>query len=683
MKFKKKKDEVSQLVAESAAEAPVKQKKLFKTLKMSEEPHSEEGAAEKPLKERKKAKKVKESKKSITGKLPKNLKAVKLPKGFKKKSSVTDEAALKKDKPFVIKGRLKFIKNLSVRLKIMLPIGLLAALLVISNAANVFSLGRMMSASSEISDYYNEDISNLERVYADFEAMQRLVFAHCVATDEETMTTLKEESETLRREINAISAQLGMHMDDQEEKNAYNEFKRSYNAYLSDYDEAIGYSGANYKTQAGEIANTTLTQAGTEIHEKITLIVEKKQADRASAVQSQKDVYSSSIVIAVVIMVIAIIVVIFAIAICWIEITRPLIGINRKLGEVVSGIKKEQGDLTLRIPVDGTDEIGQMANGINLFIETLQKIMVQISDNSNTLEKTVDAVVQRVNMANDSSNDISAVLEELSASMQEISSTLTNINTSAENVGTDVVELADASKDLANYADNMQSRAEKLEITAIENKQNTSQVINGILTKMTQAMEDSKRVDRINDLTEDILSISSQTNLLALNASIEAARAGAAGRGFSVVADEIRKLADSSRETANNIQSINNKVIAAVKELIASSDTIVKYINETILPDYDGFVDSGKQYSADAEQVNNVVALFSGMTENIQQLIETITDSIGGISTAVDESTKGVTAVATNTNDLVQEISKISEAMADNKDIAESLNAQADHFEKL
>ena len=679
MKFVKKKDEISALVDESGADI-TKKKGLFKKSKGHAGPHSEEGAVEKKPGKEKKAKKQKAPKAPKAPKVPKERKA------FAKKNAAakgTKKKGTKTEKPFVVKRRIKFLSNMSVRLKVMMPLALLAILLVVSSGMSVLSLGRMMNASSDISDYYNVDISNLERVYADFEAMQRLVFAHCVATDEETMTALKEESETLRREINAISAQLSMHMDNEEEKAVYTEFKRSYNAYLSDYDEALGYSGANYKTQAGEIANTTLTETGTQIHEKITLIVEKKQADRDKAVQSQKDVYSSSIVIAVVIMVVAILVVIVAVAICWLEITRPLIGINKKLGEVVSSIKREEGDLTLRIPVDGNDEIGQMANGINVFIETLQKIMVQISDNSNKLEETVGVVVRRVETANDSSNDISAVLEELSASMEEISSTLTTINCSAENVGDNVTELAGASKELANYAVDMQSRAAKLEDTAVENKKNTSEVINGILAKMTQAMEDSKRVDRINDLTDDILSISSQTNLLALNASIEAARAGEAGRGFSVVADEIRKLADSSRETANNIQNINNMVIAAVKELIASSDTIVKYINETILPDYDGFVDSGKQYSEDAEQVNEVVALFSDMTENIQNLIENITGSIGGISSAVEESTKGVTTVATNTNDLVQEMSKISEAMADNKEIAESLNAQADHFDKL
>ena len=589
----------------------------------------------------------------------------------------------REEKEYVVSNHMKFLKNMSVRLKIMIPIALLAILLVGSCAVSIYDLGRMMSASSRISDYFNKDISDLERVYSDFESMQKLAFAHCIAEEEEAMTALEEEYQTLRLEINSISAKLGMHMDDKKELDIYNNFKRRYNIYIEDYNNLITYSTANYKKQATEIANTTLTEAGKEIHEEITGIVEQKQAARDSAVQSQKKVYSVAVVIAIVIMVIAIIVVLLSIAICWAEITRPIIAINKKLRAVITSIKNEQGDLSLRVPVRGTDEIGEMANGINIFIETLQNILHQISGNSSKLEETVGIVVQRVATANDNSNDISSVLDELSASMEEISSTLTTISASADNVDNNVIKLANSSKTLVEYVVDMQKRAENLEGTAVENKQNTSAVVNDIIGNVKQAMEDSRRVDSINDLTDEILSISSQTNLLALNASIEAARAGEAGRGFAVVADEIRQLADSSRETANNIQSINSMVIVAVKDLIASSDSIVKYINENILPDYDGFVNAGKQYSEDAEHINEVVTWFNGMAEDLQQLVENINYSINGIATAVDESTKGVSEVAMNTNDLVREISQVTEAMDDNKKIAVSLNTETEHFINL
>lgn len=141
-----------------------------------------------------------------------------------------------------------------------------------------------------------------------------------------------------------------------------------------------------------------------------------------------------------------------------------------------------------------------------------------------------------------------------------------------------------------DYASTMQERAEELKQKAVNNQENTSRMIAGIIESLKSAIEESTSVRHVNELTEEILSVSSQTNLLALNASIEAARAGEAGKGFAVVADEIRKLADSTRETANNIQSINAQVTDAVEKLSDSANQLVTYIDDTIMPDYDSFV---------------------------------------------------------------------------------------------
>ncbi|MDE5825342.1 MAG: methyl-accepting chemotaxis protein, partial [Lachnospiraceae bacterium] len=261
--------------------------------------------------------------------------------------------------------------------------------------------------------------------------------------------------------------------------------------------------------------------------------------------------------------------------------------------------------------------------------------------------------------------------------------TASNVNSMAGDVDENVNELADASGNLQDYANEMEKRASELESKAVSNKNNTSSVIEEILDSLKKAMEDSRSVDRVNDLTNEILSISSQTNLLALNASIEAARAGEAGKGFAVVADEIRQLADSSRETASNIQNINNMVTAAVHELVRNSDEIVKYINETILPDYDGFVQSGIQYREDAVHVNEIVTRFNDMSGGLRTIVAEITESIRGISLAIDESANAVTMAAMNTNDLVEGIAQISKQMEDNSSVSIQLRQESDRFVKL
>ncbi len=274
-------------------------------------------------------------------------------------------------------------------------------------------------------------------------------------------------------------------------------------------------------------------------------------------------------------------------------------------------------------------------------------------------------------------------MEELSASMQEVEVTTANVNDSTASVKDNVEKLANESVKLHEYADEMEKRAGELENTAVSNKQNTSIVVETILEQLKDAIEKSKSVDKVNELTDDILSISTQTNLLALNASIEAARAGEAGKGFAVVADEIRQLADSSRETAGNIQNINNMVIEAVHKLVENSDEMAKYINENILPDYDGFVESGRQYKEDAVHVNAVVTQFNQMSSDLQKNVYGIADAMSGISTAIEESTEAVSTSAQNTTELVGEISQVSKETELNNTISMELKKEVDRFSNL
>ena len=407
------------------------------------------------------------------------------------------------------------------------------------------------------------------------------------------------------------------------------------------------------------------------------------QQDMNDILEKQRELYETSKLQAYVIGGASTVVWFIVLFLIMTTVVNPIMRVNRQLHEIISDIENGRGDLSVRIPVNGKDEIAELSGGINSFIETLQKIMSSISTNSYRLDQIVGSVSTSVNAANNSSMDISAVMEELSASMQEVSSTVTSINNSATDVKEEVEDLATESDGLVQYAVEMKNRATELESTAIQNKESTREIIDNILSALKRAIEDSKSVERVNDLTVEILSISSQTNLLALNASIEAARAGEAGKGFAVVAEEIRQLADSSREAANNIQTINNLVTMAVKELIDSSNELVNYVNESILPDYDNFVDSGKQYNVDATHVNEVVERFNEQALDLNRLIQYITQAITGIARAVEESANGVTTVAMNTGELVKDINDISHEMESNSEVAGELKEEASVFSNL
>ena len=190
-------------------------------------------------------------------------------------------------------------------------------------------------------------------------------------------------------------------------------------------------------------------------------------------------------------------------------------------------------------------------------------------------------------------------------------------------------------------------------------------------------------VQQIKDCMQQIIAIANQTNMLALNASIEAARAGEAGKGFAVVADEIRKLADSTRETANNIQSINAQVTDAVEKLSDSANQLVTYIDDTIMPDYDSFVKTGEQYRTDATYVNSTMDHFEERANSLKEVVLVMKQSVEDISTAIEESAKGIANAAENTDILVENMDKVKKKMETNQQISDQLKAESDRFQGI
>lgn len=361
-------------------------------------------------------------------------------------------------------------------------------------------------------------------------------------------------------------------------------------------------------------------------------------------------------------------------------IVTPVKKSSKELGDMVDEVNNAAADLTKRISVNQKDEIGSLVEGVNTFIEALQNVIAGIRDSSVHLNSAFAAVTDSVTSVNGNATDISAVMEELSATMEEVSATLANVNERVERAGQGMDRISEQSEHILHYASEMQDRATQLENTAVTNKDTTSTMIQEILSTLQQAIENSKSVEEVNALTDEILNISSQTNLLALNASIEAARAGEAGKGFAVVADEIRVLADSSRETAGNIQQINAKVVTAVEELVKNSENIVTYINENVLKDYDGFVDSGHKYRADADYINEVMTSFTDSVDHLRQTMNEVVENVNDVSSAVEQGAEGVANAAENTTQLVGEMETIMKEIDDSNQNISDLSTQTNRF---
>lgn len=362
------------------------------------------------------------------------------------------------------------------------------------------------------------------------------------------------------------------------------------------------------------------------------------------------------------------------------KILKPLLQSAKELNVILHDLENKQCDLSKRIQVKRKDEIGTLVTGINTFIGALESIMGTLTSSVQNLNVVVDKVSNNMVNANDNTMEISSTMQELSASMEEIFSTV-NLNNEKLNVADkETTVMAKSSSTILSYVNQMKARADEQKESGESNKARTTSMTEEISKNLEVAIQNSNKVSRIDELTEDILSIANQTNLLALNASIEAARAGEAGRSFAVVADQIRNLADTSRATASDIQEISKIVTTAVNDLVENSNQTVSYINDSILKDYDFFVAASNQYDNDASYIHTLTDSFVKSINELKITVSEIVESYQYINDALEESTSGIVSVTDNTSKLSEQMQEVQNEMIQNKDISIHLHDETKRF---
>ena len=343
---------------------------------------------------------------------------------------------------------IQVVRDMKIGVKVVIPMVILMILTVLNGLGSVINTRTIMNASTEINQVHVANMCNLQTLNYNFEQLQKLAYAHCLSnTDiakrdfEEKITVVYESNEELIEKLSAT-------MTSEEDAAWLADFQKDYEKFFKIFDATIENSAKGDRDTAFYMANNSIVGISTKISNNIDEMVLKSQEAMAQKVGNQRTVYQITNTEAIIVSSAATICGIVVFLLVLMQIVNPLRKTSKKLGEVIGAIENGQGDLTERVPVMGKDEIGQLASGINSFIEALQEIMKQITDNSNRLNEIVTMVSDSVSTANDSSTDISAVMEELSASMEEVSATVSDINSSASVVNDHVDDLAAASNQL-------------------------------------------------------------------------------------------------------------------------------------------------------------------------------------------------------------------------------------------
>ncbi len=292
-------------------------------------------------------------------------------------------------------------------------------------------------------------------------------------------------------------------------------------------------------------------------------------------------------------------------------------------------------------------EIGSLVISVEEMKGQLTQMVHQILDVGKETASAVNRLETGIGSMNGHLQEISATTEELTAGMEECTGSAESTAQSSQEMSQAVLSLAQRAEGGAVTAAEIYQNAQNIKVQSKEAIQTASRIYETSQVKLTGAIEEAREVEKIGTLSIAILGISEQINLLALNAAIEAARAGEAGRGFSVVADEIRKLAEQTKTTVEQIRFTTEGILSSVESLSNHSGDILKFIDEKVMSDYTFLENVGDQFASGAQTFQDLSSELSATTQELAASVETVNQSSGMIATHVGEGANASVAIAT------------------------------------
>jgi len=525
--------------------------------------------------------------------------------------------------------------KLTLQQRLILPIVLLGLVALLSNILAVFSINNVHSNAGTIVEEYMVSEGKLEEIRRSMMDIHLLSLSHIIAADHATMIQLVQE---IKAEEAVLDERLANY-----EQFVSQEDTALYQSLLQDYDSfkhALVYlvaASADSKTQeAYATANGDVARWSEAADQKVAALYAAVSGRAEAARNHLSFVYITALIISAAALTAGILLVAVAF---------------RMIRKYV--------------------------------ISPIRDAMDTLQDSSERISGVVSEVRQRTQTSSGSVRDLSGLAEQLSAALEEIAASTTAISSSAAGTQSDARNMAEECSAITAYSAQMRGRAEEMEHSARREMEEVQKKTAKIMELLDQAIEKSRNVDQISVLTRAILDISASTNLIAVNASIEAARAGAAGAGFSIVAREIRQLADSCTETANNIQEVSSGVTGAVNYLSESARELAGYLSETIMTQLGRSLQAGQQYREDSDYVGHAMEAFNTRTTHLKAAMDDIAGSISSISGAIDGAVTDVTGVTGSTRVLVDDMAGITAGMGTNQEIVVELQRQMDVFSNL